>query len=113
MVRVELEAAPDDVDVPGVRRCHHGALEPPLADVAPRADDVRPDLHVHRSGSGGPSADVSAGRQVSSTQARSSSPAIRTRVGFASASMGSATPATSLLTQPRYTKPSRVAVGLP
>ena len=43
-LRVELVRAVDDLDVDLVAQLVHGALEPALADVAPRADDVGPDL---------------------------------------------------------------------
>src|SRR5439155_26183079 len=44
---VELEAAPRHADVVAVRERRQGTLEPALADVAPGAGDVRPDLDVH------------------------------------------------------------------
>ncbi|MBA2282546.1 MAG: DinB family protein, partial [Acidimicrobiia bacterium] len=46
-VRVELEAAPHDVDLVGVGEARQRVLEPALADVAPGANDVGPDLHLH------------------------------------------------------------------
>ena len=45
--RVELEGPPHHFDVVGVRELGERGLEAPLADVAPRADDVRPDLDSH------------------------------------------------------------------
>ena len=49
---VELEAAPRHGDVVAVLELGQRGLEAALADVAPRARDVRPDLDVH---DGGPS----------------------------------------------------------
>src|SRR5450759_3464188 len=40
-VRVELEAAPPDIDLPTVLEGGQGVLESALADVAPGTDDVR------------------------------------------------------------------------
>jgi hypothetical protein len=45
--RVELEAAPDHAHLGAVLEARERGLEPPLADVAPRARDVRPDLKLH------------------------------------------------------------------
>ena len=45
--RVELEGAPDDLDLVPVRELLEGALQPALADVAPRTHDVGPDLYLH------------------------------------------------------------------
>ena len=44
--RVELERPEDDVDVDLVGQLGDGGLESALADVAPRADDIRPDLDL-------------------------------------------------------------------
>jgi hypothetical protein len=44
---VELEAAPGHVDVVAVLELLERGLEATLADVTPRACDVRPDLDVH------------------------------------------------------------------
>jgi hypothetical protein len=44
---VELEAPPSDVHVVGVREPRERGLEAALADVAPGADDIGPDLDVH------------------------------------------------------------------
>ena len=44
--RVELERPEDDVDVDLVGELGDGGLEATLADVAPRADDVGPDLDL-------------------------------------------------------------------
>ncbi len=41
---VELKAAPDDRDLVAMREARQGRLEAVLADVAPGADDVRPDF---------------------------------------------------------------------
>ena len=46
-MRVELERAVGDGDVVSVLELLERLLEPALADVAPRADDVRPDLNLH------------------------------------------------------------------
>src|SRR5690606_28391268 len=45
--RIQLVAAPDDVDVIGVLELLQRRLETPLADVAPRTDEVGPDLDQH------------------------------------------------------------------
>ena len=45
--RVELVAAPLHLDLVAVRERGQGRLEAALADVAPRAGDVRPDLDLH------------------------------------------------------------------
>ena len=45
--RVQLEGAVDDLDVVGVLERGQGRLQAPLADEAPRADDVTPDLDLH------------------------------------------------------------------
>ena len=45
--RVELEGVPDDLDVVGVLELGQGLLEAALADVAPRADHVGPDVDAH------------------------------------------------------------------
>ena len=45
--RVELEAAPRDPNLVGVLEIGQRGFEAALSDVAPRAGDVRPDLHVH------------------------------------------------------------------
>jgi hypothetical protein len=45
---VELEAAPGDADLVAVREGGQRGLEAALADVAPGAGDVRPDLDVHQ-----------------------------------------------------------------
>jgi hypothetical protein len=45
--RVELEGPPDDLDLVPVREPLEGGLQPALADVAPRTDDVGPDLYLH------------------------------------------------------------------
>src|SRR5665213_144781 len=44
---VELEAPPRHVDLVAVLEALERSLETALADVAPRARDVRPDLDVH------------------------------------------------------------------
>jgi len=44
---IELEGPVDDLDVVAVARPVQGTLEATLADVAPRAHDVRPDLDPH------------------------------------------------------------------
>ncbi len=44
---VELEGAPDDLDLVAVREGGERLLEAALPDVAPRADDVGPDLDSH------------------------------------------------------------------
>ena len=44
---VELEAAPVDLDGLPVGEVGQGRLEPPLPDIAPGTDHVRPDLHSH------------------------------------------------------------------
>jgi len=44
---VELEATPSHIDVIPVLELLEGGFEATLADVAPRARDVRPDLDVH------------------------------------------------------------------
>jgi len=41
---LQLKALPGDLDPFALRQLGEGALEPPLADVAERADDVAPDL---------------------------------------------------------------------
>ena len=46
--RVELEAAPGQLDLVTVRELLERVLEATLADVAPRAHDVGPDLDGHR-----------------------------------------------------------------
>ena len=46
-VRVQLEAPPGDLDLACVLELAEGALQPALADVAPGADDVGPDLDLH------------------------------------------------------------------
>ena len=45
--RVQLEALPLDDDLVAVGEARQGRLEAPLADVAPRTHDVRPDLDLH------------------------------------------------------------------
>jgi hypothetical protein len=45
--RVELEGAPDHLDLVAVRELLECALQSALADVAPRAHDVGPDLYLH------------------------------------------------------------------
>src|SRR5690242_9322528 len=45
--RVQLERAVDDLDLVAVREMLQRLLEIPLAEVAPRAHDVRPDLDLH------------------------------------------------------------------
>ena len=47
--RVELEAAVAHLDLVAVLELGERGLEPPLADGAPRAHHVRPDLHLHDS----------------------------------------------------------------
>src|SRR5439155_26467944 len=47
---IELEAAPRHADVVAVGERGERALEAALADVAPGAGDVRPDLDVHGGG---------------------------------------------------------------
>jgi hypothetical protein len=44
--RVELERAEDDADIDLVGELGDGRLEATLADVTPRADDIRPDLDL-------------------------------------------------------------------
>ena len=44
---VELETAPHDFHVLAMLESPERALEAALADVAPRADDVGPDLYLH------------------------------------------------------------------
>ena len=44
---VELVGVPDHLDLIGVREPRERALEPPLPDVAPRADHVGPDVDAH------------------------------------------------------------------
>src|SRR5674536_78048 len=44
-VRVELETAPHHRNLGALREAGQGGLEPTLADVAPRAGDVGPDLN--------------------------------------------------------------------
>ena len=95
LVRVELEASPLDLDVARVvTELGKDALEPALADEAPRADDVGPDLDLHAPasvdwvGSTGRTPD---GRQRSSVQlasaassaARMTSPGAGTGAGGA------------------------------
>ena len=46
-VRVELEGPVGDRDVVSMAEGGNRALEPALADITPRAHDVRPDLHIH------------------------------------------------------------------
>ena len=46
-LRIELEAAPRDGDLVAVLERGERGLEAALADVAPGAGDVRPDLDVH------------------------------------------------------------------
>src|SRR5690349_8167407 len=72
VVRVELEAAPHHVDFGFVGGVRGSPLEPTLADVAPGTDDIRPDLDLHPADASGGSGATPAGRQVSSTQTRSS-----------------------------------------
>jgi hypothetical protein len=48
-IGIELEAAPDDIDVVAMRELRQRGFEAALADVAPGTDDVRPDFDVHRS----------------------------------------------------------------
>jgi hypothetical protein len=45
--RVELEAPPLDLDIVTAVEQRERLLEPALADVAPRADHVGPDLDLH------------------------------------------------------------------
>lgn len=45
--RIELEGAPHDPHLVAVLEPLEGGLEVALADVAPRADDIGPDLHSH------------------------------------------------------------------
>ena len=45
--RVELEGPPDDLDLVAVGEPLECGLQPALADVAPRTDDVGPDLYLH------------------------------------------------------------------
>src|SRR5690606_39393657 len=45
--RVELEAPPDDLHLVGVLELRHGTPQAALADVAPRAHHIRPDLDGH------------------------------------------------------------------
>jgi hypothetical protein len=47
--RIELEAAPRHGDLVAVLEVGQRGLEAALADVAPGAGDVRPDLDVHGS----------------------------------------------------------------
>ena len=47
--RVELEGAVDDLHVVAVVEAGQGGLQAALADVAPGADDVGPDLDTHDS----------------------------------------------------------------
>jgi hypothetical protein len=46
-VGVELEAVVADLDLVAVAEPGQRLLEPMLPDRAPRAHDVRPDLHLH------------------------------------------------------------------
>jgi hypothetical protein len=43
--RIELERAPDDLDADAMPEARERGFEPPVADGAPRADDVGPDFH--------------------------------------------------------------------
>jgi hypothetical protein len=45
--RIELEAAPDDLDLCAVFEPSERRLKASLADIAPRTDDVRPDFNLH------------------------------------------------------------------
>ena len=45
---VELEGAPDQLDLARVSELLQRALQPALADVAPRARDIRPDFELQR-----------------------------------------------------------------
>jgi len=45
--RVQLEGPVDDLHLGGVLETGQRRLQPALADVAPRADDVTPDLDAH------------------------------------------------------------------
>src|SRR6266568_2414431 len=45
--RIELEAAPHHFHVFSVLTSSQRGLKSPLADIAPRANDVRPDFYLH------------------------------------------------------------------
>src|SRR5699024_5370243 len=45
--RIELEAAPDHLDLIPVGEAVEGRFETTFADIAPGAGDVRPDLNPH------------------------------------------------------------------
>src|SRR5580704_15848546 len=45
--RVEFEAPPDELDLVAVLEAAERRLEPTLSDVAPWANDIRPDFDQH------------------------------------------------------------------